>query len=379
MTTVISYAQNREDVVLDRIFPRGTRGFYVDIGAYDPTRNSVTRHFYDLGWHGINVEPASVPFERLSSIRSRDFNVNAGISDEEGELTFYESAPESGWSTFDERQAKVHIESGIRFVERTVPVTTLARLFEEHVDTTIDFLSVDVEGHEGHVLRGADWSRWRPRVVLVEATQPGTTVPTHEAWEHTLLEGGYLFAAFDGLNRFYVRSEDADLADALKIPANVLDDFVPYEFARQIEAANGLAQSARHELAATQALNQAYLAESAAFRHQITFLHGEYKRLETKYRELEFAFLASRTQYEAVRALVADVRSRYEQMRHDMAAAMAQVSATQEMVEGVAADGLAVARRLSRLSQRFPQAGTLVKASIRAAVDVRRRLPLSSR
>jgi chromosome segregation ATPase len=212
-------------------------------------------------------------------------------------------------------------------------------------------------------------------VVVVEATRPGTTVPTHEAWEHVLLDADYLFAAFDGLNRYYVRSEDAVLVDPLRVPANVLDEFVPYEFARQIEAANGSAQAALHELAATKALNQAYQAESAAFRQQVTFLHAEYKRLETRYRELELALLASKTQYEVVRAMIADVRSRYEQMRHDMAAAMEQVAATQKMVEGVAADGLAVARRLSRLSQRFPQAGSLVKASMRKAVDVKRRLP----
>jgi FkbM family methyltransferase len=376
---VISYAQNQEDVVLDRIFSRATKGFYIDVGAYDPTHNSVTRHFYDLGWQGINVEPASVAFERLSSMRTRDVNVNAGMSDEEGELTFYESPPESGWSTFDAEQAKAHLESGIPLVERTVPVTTLARLCEEHVTATIDFLTVDVEGFEGHVLRGGDWSRWRPRVVLVEATRPGTTIPTHEAWEHVLLDAGYTFAAFDGLNRYYVRDEDADLVDALKVPANVLDNFIPYEFARQIEAANGAAQSARHELSATLALNQAYRAEAATFRQQITFLHGEYKRLETRYRELEYAFLASKTQYEVVRAMVADVRSRYEQLRHDMAGAMAHVAATQEMLEGVAADGLAVARRLSRLSQRFPQASSLVKSSMRTAVDVKRRLPPKSR
>jgi len=373
---VISYAQNREDVVLDRIFPRGSKGFYVDIGAYDPTHNSVTRHFYDLGWHGLNVEPALVPFERLSSMRSRDVNVNVGVSDVEGELIFYESPPDSGWSTFDAQQAKTHIESGIPLVERTVPVTTLARLCAEHVEsTTIDFLTVDVEGYEAQVLRGADWGRWRPRVVLVEATEPGTTVPSYEAWEHVLVDADYVFAAFDGLNRFYVRAEDAGLADGLKIPANVFDDFVPYDFARRIEEANGGAQSARHELAATKALNQAYLAEAAAFRRQITFLHTEYKRLETRYRELEYAFVASKTQYEAVRAMLTDVRSRYEQMRHDMAAAMAHVAATQQMLDGVAADGLAIARRLSRLSQRFPRASSMVKGSARTALDVRRRLP----
>jgi hypothetical protein len=32
-------------------------GFYIDIGAGDPSIDSVTKLFYDDGWHGINVEP----------------------------------------------------------------------------------------------------------------------------------------------------------------------------------------------------------------------------------------------------------------------------------------------------------------------------------
>ncbi len=374
-----SYAQNGEDVVLDRLFARGIAGFYIDIGAHDPTHLSITRHFYDLGWHGINVEPATLAFERLAAARTRDININTGVADEDGKLTFYEATPESGLSTFDPEQAKSHIEAGTPLVERTVPVTTLAHICEEHVDGTIDFLTVDVEGYEGPVLRGGDWTRWRPRVVVVEATRPGTTIPTHEEWEPVLLDADYLLATFDGLNRYYVRNEDADLVEALKIPANVLDDFIPYHLSRQIEAANGRAQSAQHELAATRALNQAFLAESSAFRHQIAFLHAEYKRLEVQYRELEFAFMAGKTQYEVVRTMLSDVRGRYEQLGHEMAGALAQVRATQEMLEGVAGAGLAVARRLSRLSQRYPQAGSLAKSSLRGARDLKRRLPIPPR
>jgi hypothetical protein len=34
--TVISYAQNREDVVLNRAFTESSSGFYIDVGACDP-------------------------------------------------------------------------------------------------------------------------------------------------------------------------------------------------------------------------------------------------------------------------------------------------------------------------------------------------------
>ncbi|HUQ63916.1 MAG TPA: FkbM family methyltransferase [Acidimicrobiales bacterium] len=371
---MISYAQNREDVVLDRLFPRGVPGFYIDAGAYDPTYNSVTRHFYDLGWRGINVEPAKAPFERLAAMRERDVNLNSGLSDEEGSLTFFECPPESGWSTFDAEQAKSHTEAGIAFVERTVPVTTLARICEDHVEGTIDFLTVDVEGHEAKVLQGADWKRWRPRVVLVEATEPGTKIPSHDAWESILLDADYQFVTFDGLNRYYVRAEDSDLIEPLRAPANVLDDYIPYEFAKQMEESRGRAETALHDLAATRALNHALRTESAAFNTQLAFLQAEYARLDDRYRNLESAFLAGKAQYEAVRSLINEVRGRYEQLRNEMAALQVQAGEAREMLEGVAPAGLAVARRLTRLSERFPQTASMAKKSARRALDLRRRV-----
>ena len=53
----ISYAQNFEDVMLRRVFAELDTGFYIDVGANDPSADSVTKAFYDAGWHGINIEP----------------------------------------------------------------------------------------------------------------------------------------------------------------------------------------------------------------------------------------------------------------------------------------------------------------------------------
>ena len=50
----------------------------------------------------------------------------------------------------------------------------------------IDFLKVDVEGAERDVLAGADWRRFRPKVVLAEAVAPGTMAPSHAEWEPIL-------------------------------------------------------------------------------------------------------------------------------------------------------------------------------------------------
>jgi FkbM family methyltransferase len=228
---MISYAQNGEDVLLNRVFPSGHHGFYVDAGANDPVDNSVTKHFYSLGWRGVNVEPDALMFARLTADRAEDVNLNVGLSDREGTLAFYifHETPETrGWSTFSRQQAEWMGARGMCYVEQSVPVTTLARVFEQHAPATIDWLKVDVESHEREVILGNDWARWRPRVVVVEACAP-------EQWEELLLSADYLLACFDGINRYYVRTEDREVLPALAVPASALDGFIPYRYHRQIE------------------------------------------------------------------------------------------------------------------------------------------------
>jgi len=60
--TFISYAQNMEDVMLYRALKNIHQGFYIDVGAGDPTIDSVAKAFYDMGWSGINIEPVEAYF-----------------------------------------------------------------------------------------------------------------------------------------------------------------------------------------------------------------------------------------------------------------------------------------------------------------------------
>ena len=76
---MISYAQNFEDVVLERVFKGQEKGFYIDIGAWDPDVDSVTKHFHLKGWSGINAEPVDQYFEKLQAARPRDINLNVAI------------------------------------------------------------------------------------------------------------------------------------------------------------------------------------------------------------------------------------------------------------------------------------------------------------
>lgn len=223
--TVISYAQNAEDVRLLRVFDGVTDGFYVDVGAADPTIGSVTRLFYDRGWSGVNIEPGPA-FAELSRCRERDTNLPLVVGARDEMVDFYVTSPDPGLSTTD---LSAHEHDG-SIVTATQSVRVRSRplrdiLAETAGDREIHFLKIDVEGAEAEVLSSADFGLHRPLVILVEAIKTWSRTPSHTAWEHVLLGAGYRFAAFDGINRFYVREEDAHLAATLAYPISALDQF----------------------------------------------------------------------------------------------------------------------------------------------------------
>lgn len=228
---IISYAQNLEDVILWRALGSIEGGAYVDIGAFDPELHSVTKLFYDAGWRGVNVEPVPTFFERFVECRSQDTNVRGAVSANEGPIPFYEIAG-TGLSTCIEHIALAHATSGFSYRTTTVESRTLAQIFSLVPSKDIHFLKIDVEGSERHVLTGADFTRYRPWVLVIEATLPMSRVQTHAEWEDLVTGHGYSLAYFDGLNRFYIPDEREYLRSSLCIPPNVFDDYIPIQHFR---------------------------------------------------------------------------------------------------------------------------------------------------
>ncbi len=229
----VSYAQNLEDVLLWRALGAAVEGggFYIDVGASDPTTLSVTRAFYDRGWSGLNVEPLPEAAEALKAARPRDVTVAAAVADAPGHRRFHRvfRAAQTGLSTFDAEEAERQRAAGAKVEALDVPVTTLAALCREHVHGPVHFLKVDVEGAEAAVLAGADFALVRPWIVLVEATRPLSGQADGIEWEPGLIASGYRFVWFDGLNRFYLAREHDDLARHFELPPNVFDEYVQYD------------------------------------------------------------------------------------------------------------------------------------------------------
>lgn len=166
----LCYAQDGEDLILDRYLEGQASGFYVDIGAHHPMRFSNTYLFYRRGWRGINIDAMPGSMKAFARIRPRDINVECGVAGNAGRLT-YHRFNESALNTFDATEAQLKDRAPYRLLDTVeVAVERLDALLARHlpVGQQIDFLSVDVEGKDEEVLRSNDWCRCRPRFILAE-------------------------------------------------------------------------------------------------------------------------------------------------------------------------------------------------------------------
>jgi FkbM family methyltransferase len=277
MTLFISYAQNGEDVLLWRALGHIENGFYIDVGANDTEEHSVTKVFYDRGWSGINVEPVPFYQQRLAEQRPRDINLGIAAGSEAAAITFYDVENVRGWGTLDPQVAAKHRADGNQVSETLVQVLPLAEICAQHVRGPIHFLKIDVEGFEEQALRGMDFTRWRPWVLVIEATLPNSTETCHENWEHLLLTRDYQFTYFDGLNRYYVAAEHAELKAKLQVQPNVFDDYVTNRMMMALQASEDAHQDAlHHQLVHYQhSAHAQWQAEHSLRLHQVQHLKIE--------------------------------------------------------------------------------------------------------
>lgn len=217
----LSYAQNLEDWHLWQAFGGKRSGIYIDIGAGHPVADNVSFFFYERGWRGLCVEPQHDLARLYSRTRPRDIVHEGLVGRTTGTTSFHQVDRLHGFSTTVEQHAKGAEKFNASFTTVTLPMVRLAELCERHNLSDIDFLKIDVEGAEGDVLAGNDWQRFRPRVVVCEAIEPGTCAPNWDGWEPYLLQQGYRFRLFDDLNRFYVAAECPDVFE--RLPATKAD------------------------------------------------------------------------------------------------------------------------------------------------------------
>lgn len=208
---MIYYAQLDQDAWIEGLFPKGYKGYFIDIGAATGTWISNSYHLEkDLGWTGICVEPMPEAFEKLKADRQcRTFNL--AVDDKNGKAKFTIKG-EMSQIVFDNDADNRDIFGGgpsgqIVEIETVTPEELLKRA---EAPTDIDYLSLDTEGNERHILAVFPFHQYKVKAITVEHNAHRQGPERRNSIRCTLLAHGFVLTNGDvqGFEDWFVHPEN---------------------------------------------------------------------------------------------------------------------------------------------------------------------------
>jgi hypothetical protein len=210
----ISWSQFGEDTVITEWLSgnhsHSFSNYYVDIGAYHPSRFSNTKLLNLMGWRGINVDANPDSVKLFDSQRPNDINLNFGIASTEREQTIY-CFREGAINTFDPEVAKKLVKQGWEFVgKQLVKCISINTLMETYLpleikNVGIGFLDIDCEGLDAEIVLSLDLERYRPYIISVEAHSFNVAEALNNSVVQFLVSSGYKLGAYMGLTLLFRR------------------------------------------------------------------------------------------------------------------------------------------------------------------------------
>lgn len=167
-TKKISFSQTGLDLLLTSIFKNIEKGFYIDVGCNHPIYNNNTFRFYKKGWNGLNLDLDKSSIELFNIFRPNDLNIHSALSSSDNLSTVYEFHKKSPLNTLNEKIANYQKATVKNKYE--IKTQTLDQVIEKNQLNIkkINFLTIDVEGHELEVLKGFNINKYEPDIIVVE-------------------------------------------------------------------------------------------------------------------------------------------------------------------------------------------------------------------
>lgn len=172
-----------EVFVLSRVIG-GTPGVMLDVGAH---HGNALAPFLGRGWnvHAFEPDPAN---RAVLTRRFPGVTVDArAVSEQDGEeVALYTSDVSAGISTL----SPFHPTHAPTASVKTIRLDSYLR---EHDVDQVDFLKVDIEGHDLFALRGFPWATHHPRAVICEYEDHKTVQLGHSVHDIAgfLIDQGY--------------------------------------------------------------------------------------------------------------------------------------------------------------------------------------------
>lgn len=208
------YSQFAEDKILSQIFNDKVHGTCIEVGANNGIDDSTSFYFEKIGWDCILVEPNPYLCQEIRQVRkAKLFEYAASNKNGMTMLHVVEGSDRShGLSTISPNEeyltrVKIH-----KFSSRPVQVatTTLDEILNKaEIKGGIDFITIDVEGHEIEALGGFSLAKWKPTVMIVE----GNSSAASKATRHYLKQFGYVNFLTTGVNDWYAHQSNKQILE----------------------------------------------------------------------------------------------------------------------------------------------------------------------
>ena len=179
-----TYAMYGEDLKVIDFFKRKKKGFYVDIGCYHPIKGSLTYNLFKKGWSGINVDLSKVSIDLFQISRPNDLNIQAAITNFDGETFYYENG-------IINQQNSLKENSNLNKIP--IKAFKLSTILSKNKFTKIDLLNIDVEGYDFEALSSLNFSEVKPTMICIEENNFNTQKIIDSKTHKLLSENGYLF------------------------------------------------------------------------------------------------------------------------------------------------------------------------------------------
>lgn len=241
-------SQCGQDAFLDTaLFGAAHGGIYLDIGCNDGKSNSNTWFFAKLrGWKGICLEADPRKFREIPFASGRSDGINAAVSNKDGTASFaVVNVADGGLSglttTLDHARAQTFGPMRSVLTVPTVSPLSLLKKYYPNATKALDYVSIDVEGHELEVLRSWPLSRsaWCVNVFTVENNHWCNRTEGILPQVKQILGSDYTHVRSLGVDELFVRRTPCSQATvALKMP--------PYRVPQYIDPSHPIQTVARH-------------------------------------------------------------------------------------------------------------------------------------
>lgn len=160
-----SYSFGGCDLLINYLFKNKKKGFYLDIGCQHPTFNNNTYLLFKRGWSGINIDLDRKNIDLFDIARPKDINICSCVSSDLGEKDFFHFHEGSPINTL-ERKTLLNKDN---YLKKKIKTNTLNNILDQlNKIEEIDYMNIDVEGHEMSILNSFDIDKYKPSVISVE-------------------------------------------------------------------------------------------------------------------------------------------------------------------------------------------------------------------